>query len=289
MPRWRSPAPSSPFTATPEPPSIRPLQRLWEVDGLPSFDLPERLADLYGGPLGFDEPRVFANFVSTIDGVVAIPSVPKSNRLIAAGSESDRFVLGLLRACADVLVIGSGTLAASPRSTWSPAEAFPDADEAFAELRRRLGRPERLDVAVLTRSGRLDPTHPAFAAGAVAITTDEGAAELSGSLPDGSVIALGPSLDAVLAMTRLEALGHRLILHEGGPHAIAPFFERRLIDELFLTISPVLTGRDAADPRLALVEGADLLPGGPPAASLLGIRRDEDHVFLRYRLDSPGT
>ncbi len=90
-------------------------------------------------------------------------------------------------------------------------------------------------------------------------------------------------------MARLEALGHRLILHEGGPHAIGPFLESRLIDELFLTISPVLAGRDAADPRLALVEGADLLPGGPLAGSLLGIRRDEDHVFLRYRLDGPAA
>jgi riboflavin biosynthesis pyrimidine reductase len=215
--------------------------------------------------------------------------VTKSNRLIAAGSESDRFVLGLLRACADVLVIGSGTLAASPRSTWSPAEASPDAAEAFAELRRRLGRSERLEVAVLTRSGHLDPTHPAFTAGAVVITTDDGATALAGSLPEASLISLGASLDPARALGELQARGHRLILHEGGPHAIAPFFERRLIDELFLTVSPVLAGRDAADPRLAIVEGADLLPGGPLAARLLGIRQDEDHLFLRYRLDGPAT
>jgi riboflavin biosynthesis pyrimidine reductase len=266
-----------------------PLELLWEADGLPAFDLPTELAKLYGGPLGFDEPRVVANFVSTVDGVVAIPSVPKSNRLIAAGSEADRFVLGLLRACAGVLVIGRGTLAASPRSTWSPAEAFPEAAEAFAELRRRLGLPERLGVAVLTRSGLLDLTHPAFAAGAVVVTTDHGAAELAGSLPAESVIALGPSLDPVAAIAELKAHGHRLILHEGGPHAIGPFFENRLVDELFLTISPVLTGRDSLDRRLALVEDTDLLPGGPLAAHLLGIRKDEDHLFLRYRLDGPAT
>lgn len=278
--------PSSPSTATPEPP---PIRRLWEADGLPEFDLPEELARLYGGPLGFAEPRVFANFVATIDGVVAIPSVPKSNRLIAAGSESDRFVLGLLRACADVLVIGSGTLAASPRSTWSPAEAFPDAAADFAELRSRLGRPERLEVAVLTRSGRLDPAHPAFVAGAVALTTDTGAAALAGALPEDAVIALGETVDPAVVVAKLEARGHRLILCEGGPHVIGPFLERRLVDELFLTISPVLTGRIATDQRLALVEGTDLLPGGPLAASLLGIRQDEDHVFLRYRLERSAT
>ncbi|HEX4518248.1 MAG TPA: dihydrofolate reductase family protein [Gaiellaceae bacterium] len=269
--------------------TIRPLERLWEAEGLPTFELPAELGELYGGPLGFEEPRVFANFVSTADGVVAIPSVPKSNRLIAAGSEADRFVLGLLRACADVLVIGRGTLAASPRSTWSPAEAFPAAADAFAELRRRLGRSERLEVAVLSRSGLLDLTHPAFAAGAVVITTDHGAAEVGGKLPAESVISLGPSLDPGLTIAQLKNRGHRLILHEGGPHAIGPFFERRLIDELFLTISPVLAGRDSLDRRLALVEDADLLPGGPLGAKLLGIRMDGDHVFLRYRLDSDAT
>jgi riboflavin biosynthesis pyrimidine reductase len=265
--------------------TARPLELLWETGGLPAFDLPGELRELYGGALGFDEPCVFANFVSTIDGVVAIPSVPKSNRLIAAGSEADRFVLGLLRASADVLVIGSGTLAASPRSTWSPQEAFPDGAEGFAELRRNLGRPERLAVAVLTRSGRLDAAHPAFAAGAVALTTDGGATELAGSLPPDSVLTVGPSLDPARVVTELEAQGHRLILCEGGPHALAPFLEKRLVDELFLTISPVLAGRNAADPRLALVEGADLLPGGPLGAHLLGVRRDRDHLFLRYRLD----
>ncbi len=84
---------------------------------------------------------MFANFVSTLDGVVAIPSLPASNRLIAADSSADRFVMGLLRACSDAVVIGAGTLSASPRSLWTPARAFPDAAEAFAELRRRLGSP----------------------------------------------------------------------------------------------------------------------------------------------------
>ena len=135
--RWRSPVPSSPFTATPEP---SPIRRLWEADGLPAFDLPEELARLYGGALGFDEPRLFANFVATIDGVVAIPSVPESNRLIAAGSSRPLRARAAAR-LRDVLVIGSGTLAASPRSTWTPAGAFPDAAAGFAALRRRLGRP----------------------------------------------------------------------------------------------------------------------------------------------------
>jgi riboflavin biosynthesis pyrimidine reductase len=265
---------------------MEPLELLYEADGLPRFELPDELAELYPGALGFDRPRLVANFVATVDGVVAVPSLARSNQLVAAGSESDRFVLGLLRACADVLVIGSGTLLASPRGVWSPEQAHPPSAGAFAELRGRLGLDPRLDVAILSASGAIDPGHPAFAAGAVLLTTDGGAALLEGRLPAGSLVSLGPGplLDAAAAVEHLRGRGHRLVLSEGGPTAIGSLLSAGLVDELFLTVSPLLLGRDALDPRLALVEGADLLPGGPPHAELLSVRRDGSHLFLRYGL-----
>src|SRR5437764_15055607 len=63
--------------------TIEPLELLWEDDALPAFDLPEELERLYGGSFGLEEPLVYANFVETIDGVVAIPSLPNPNRLVA--------------------------------------------------------------------------------------------------------------------------------------------------------------------------------------------------------------
>jgi len=263
------------------------LEVLYEAESLPAFDLPGELAALYGGTLGFDEPRLYANFVATVDGVVAIPSVASSNKLIAGGSASDRFVMGLLRACADALVIGSGTLAASPRSVWTPEQAFPDEAAAFAELRRRLGRATGPEVAVLSASGQVDPAHPAFEAGALIVTTDEGAARLGTRLPAATaVISLGagPGLDPAEAVAALRERGYRLILSEGGPHAIGLLLAAGLVDELFLTVSPLLVGRHELDPRLGLVEGVDLLPTGPVEARLLGVRRDRDHLFLRYEL-----
>jgi riboflavin biosynthesis pyrimidine reductase len=268
---------------------MKPLELLYEVDGLPAFELPDELATAYGGTLGFEEPRLYANFVATADGVVAIPSVPGSNRLIAASSATDRFVMGLLRACADVLLIGSGTLAASPRGIWTPEQAFPDAAEGYAELRRRLGRPERLEVAVLSGSGAVDPDHPALAAGASVITTDEGAASLAGRLPDVIAAGPGPVLDSTAVIELLRGRGHRLILSEGGPHVLGSLLAARLVDELFLTVSPLLVGRVPSDERLSLVENADLLPGGPLEARLLGVRRDAGHLFLRYELDRSAT
>jgi riboflavin biosynthesis pyrimidine reductase len=265
--------------------TLAPLELLWEPAGLPSFPLPAKLAELYPGTLGFEAPRVFANFVETIDGVVAIPSVPSSNALVAGGSEADRFLLGLLRACADCLVIGSGTQAASPRSIWSTEQAYPPAGGAFAELREQLGKPRKLQVAVLTRTGLVDPEHPAFAGGGLAITTDEGAARLTLGLDERQIVSLGEALEAERVIAALRARGHELILCEGGPHAIGPFLAAGLVDELFLTVSPLVTGRVEGDPRYALVEGTDLIPAGPPRGNLIGVRRDGDHLFLRYTLD----
>jgi hypothetical protein len=78
---------------------------LWEEAGLPEKSLPPILRALYGGGIGFRRPALYANFA-------------KSNGLIADDSEADRLVMGLLRACAHAVLIGSGTLLASPKGTW---------------------------------------------------------------------------------------------------------------------------------------------------------------------------
>src|SRR5438552_1395315 len=94
------------------------LELLFEDDEAPRLDLPDELLRLYGGGLGLARPRLFANFVSTVDSVVAIPGLRRANRVISGDSESDRFVMGLLRAAADVVLIGSGTLAGWPQGSW---------------------------------------------------------------------------------------------------------------------------------------------------------------------------
>jgi riboflavin biosynthesis pyrimidine reductase len=267
------------------------LDLLYEPAGLERFPLPPALGEAYGGTLGFAPSCVFANFVSTIDGVVAIPSLAASNRLIAGASRADRFVMGLLRASSDAVVIGAGTLAGSPNSTWTPARAYPEAASGFAELRRRLGRDGEPELVVLSARGSLDPGHPALAEGALILSTELGSERLRARLPAGCdlvAIGPGPQLDAHAIIAALRQRGHGRILSEGGPHAIAPLLEAGLVDELFLTISPLLLGRTPTEERLALVEGADLLNGEPPAAQLLGVRRADAHLFLRYALGRRG-
>jgi riboflavin biosynthesis pyrimidine reductase len=253
---------------------------------LPTFDLPAELRRLYAGGLGFDGPTVFSNFVQTIDGVVAIPELPHSNALIAGGSQADRFVMGLLRASADVVLVGSGTMLASPEGTWLPERVYPRAAGEFAELRRRRGRPESPTVACVTGGDSFDPTHPALEHGAIVLTTERAAADLRAGVTAASeVVAVnaGDRVDLRQALICLRERGHSLILSEGGPTLFGGLLASGLVDELFLTISPLLAGR-AARPRLPLVEGVELLPDANVVLRLLSARRDGDHLFLRHGL-----
>jgi riboflavin biosynthesis pyrimidine reductase len=264
-----------------------PLELLAEDDALPRWTLPSALERLYGGPLGFEEPRTIANFAQSLDGVVAIPGVPRSNALIADESEADRFVMGLLRACADVVLVGPGTLLSSPAITGRADRAYPPAADAFGELRSSRGLPEHPAVAVLTAGGSFDPAHAVLERDALVLTTTGAAPGLAASAPATvEVVPVndGDAVDAAAAFDLLHRRGHRLVLCEGGPTLFGSLLASRLVDELFLTVSPLLAGRETA-PRLSLVEGVELLPGQRLAASLRSVRRDRAHLFLRYALD----
>lgn len=262
------------------------LELLWEAAGLPAFDLPEELESVYGS-FGLEPPLLYANFVETLDGIVAIRSEPKSNRLVSGGSETDRFVMGLLRAAADCVLIGSGTLHGSPKALWTPEKAHPDAAAAYAELRRRLGLAPEPMLAVMTASGALDPAHPALERGAIVLTTANGAdrcgRELSSSV---EILTLDgeTAVDPGEAVAALRRQGYRSICSEAGPHVFGSLVAAGLVDELFLTVSPLLAGRSDLGQRLGLVENEELLPARTEQARLLSARRDGGHLFLRYAL-----
>jgi riboflavin biosynthesis pyrimidine reductase len=262
------------------------LSVLYEAADLPGAPLPDSLRDAYGGPLGFERPCVVANFVSTIDGIVAVESVPQSNKLIAGGSDADRFVMGLLRALADTILIGAGTLRASARGLWTPERAYPPAGGAFAELRRLRGLTDRPEVAVVTGSGAVPIAHPLFEAGALVLTTNAAAERLKRELSGAStVVGLGDGsiLDPARVIDALRSRGHGVVVSEAGPHTLAELLEARLVDELFLTVSPRFGGRAPEGDSLGLVEGRQFLPDAVDAR-LLSVRRAEGHLFLRYAL-----
>ena len=261
---------------------LRPLEVLFERD-VPDYKLPADLERLYGR-LGFSSPVVYSNFVSTLDGVVTLGSQPSAGSTISAKYPADRFVMGLLRACADAVVIGAGTLRATPGHLWTPRHVYPDLAAAFAQLRSNLGRRPEPPLVVLTAGGKLDFKHPALVKGAIVMTTPAGAKVIGRRLPPASelvVIGRGKNLNVARVLDELHSRRLEILLTEGGPHLMGELIREQLLDEMFLTISPVAAGR-ARDRRLGMVEGVELLPKAGAWSSLLSARLHGDYLFLRY-------
>jgi riboflavin biosynthesis pyrimidine reductase len=266
-----------------------PLDTLYEQAGLPAWGLPPDLADIYGGDLGFPQRCVYANFVASVDGVTALgPEYPSSGSEISGREPADRFVMGLLRACADIVLIGAGTLRATPNHRWTPSYICPEAADGYAVLRRNLGRATDPQLAVVTLSGEVPSAHPAFAAGALILTTTAGARRLQGRLPRGcTIVDLGArqTLRSGELLAALGTLGGSSVLTEGGPRLLGMLVADSALDELFLTISPVLAGR-AETSRSGLVAAQELLPARVEQAELMSVRRRASYLFLRFRLRS---
>lgn len=277
--------------------ALMPLETLYDAAPGAPLPLPPELAALYGPlrlptPTASARPLVISNFVSTLDGVVALSeSGYAGGGAISGYDKHDRAVMGLLRAVSDAVVVGAGTLRSVPRGLWTAEHIYPPLAPAYAVLRAALGKPEPPLNVIVTSRGTLDLTLPVFAASVVPtliVTTPGGAERLAAeTLPPGVRAAVGADEDRVSAPGVLAAIRAALpscttILVEGGPHLMADFFTAHLIDELFLTLAPQLAGRDAAQPRPGLVEGTLFLPAQPLWSRLLSLKRSRSHLFLRY-------
>lgn len=261
--------------------SLDALELLFQAPGLPEYPLPARLAELYGGPFGLPRQLVYSNFVTSLDGVAVVG--PSSGSKLSGKSEADRFVMGLLRAASDAIVIGAGTLAGSPGHVWTAEHVYPPAAAAYKELRRTLRLPARPTLVVVSGSGKLDLGHPGLSRPAVLLTSDQGRERLGGASHH-QVISLGPvrELDPHQMVAVLREAGQQMILTEGGPRLLGQLAGAGLVDQFFLTLSPLLAGRQESGTRPGFIDGVDLLGGRWPGLELLSARRQGSHLFLRY-------
>ena len=275
-------------------PRLAPLDVLLEANAGRILPLPERLQRLYGRlrmPARRARPYVYTNFASTIDGVVSLNvEGHKSGGDISGFSAEDRMVMGILRACADAIVIGSGTFEVDRRHLWTPGDIFPRFAADYRAFRAAIGKQRPPLNAVVSGSGNLDLRLPLFSSGrvpALVVTTPEGEKRLRKQrIPDPvrirAVKARGAiSARAVLAAVLRESPG-KSILVEGGPTLIAAFYAEGLLDEQFLTLSPQIAGRPIPDDRVSLVMGRTFAPRRPLWGRLADLRRGESHLFLRY-------
>ncbi|MCX7173347.1 MAG: dihydrofolate reductase family protein [Proteobacteria bacterium] len=276
------------------------LQTLFETRRGTAVSLPPRLARRYGNlriPSKHGPPHVFSNFVTTLDGVVSLSS-PKhaSGGDISGFSAQDRMVMGLLRAVADVVIIGAGTLGADSRHVWTADAIFPELADEYRRLRKYLEKAETPLNVVVSGSGAVDLRLPIFASGkvnALILTTTAGERRLRREAASDSVEirAIGTNRRAISPRAILDEVcrlrSNRLILVEGGPRLLGDFYAERLIDEQFLTIAPQVAGRDDGDRRPSLVMGNAFAPGDARWGTLTDVRRGGSHLFLRYSF--PGS
>jgi riboflavin biosynthesis pyrimidine reductase len=268
--------------------TLTPLVPLFDATPAPEEAFPAELAALYGGPLRLPSPCLYANFVSTIDGVVALEEgQAPSGGIISGRNEADRFVMGLLRAFADVVLVGAGTVRAEGgRALWTPEYIFPAAAQGYRALRRHLKRADAPQLAIVTARGDLDPSERALQSGALVLTSRGTEAALKARLPSASrVVALteGTRIEPAEIMKVLQAEGFRVVLTEGGPTLFGQLVQAGLVDELFLTLSPALAGH-ANDRSFGLIQGLDF-GRSLKHLKLQSLRRSDEFLFLRYRLD----
>ena len=271
-----------------------PFEVLWDKAPGAPLPLPRALERIYGTLRIRDSPTrpfVMANFASTVDGVVALKVPGESGGGEITGYDPrDRLLMGILRASADAVIVGAGTLRAVPRHLWTADHVFPGFHREFAALRSKLGKPPAPVNVIVTRTGELDPHLRVFSTGEVpvwVVTGKEGARTLSHvRFPPHVRIQTVPRAGRVRARDLLDVLdslgtGHRFLL-EGGPHLMGDFLAERCLDELFLTLSSQVAGRMDPASRPGLVAGRTFAPRRPVWGRLTGIRRGGDLLFLRY-------
>jgi riboflavin biosynthesis pyrimidine reductase len=203
--------------------------------------------------------------------------------------------MGLLRASADAIMVGAGTLNdVSTKSLWTPEYVYPDAKHLYKEYRVNANKPEYPLLVIVSGSGRLELDRAIFrtpAMRAVVITTSAGRDELTrrGAATLGSVEihALSSRSGSIAPRSILKLLqsqfGVSMLLHEGGPTLFGQFLAAEAVDELFLTLSPQIAGRKGDAARPAVVEGVEFLPGSAPWFQMISVKEQAAYLYLRYR------
>lgn len=236
------------------------------------------LAAHYAYPAAPRSCWVRANMITSVDG--GATSAGRSGGLGAAG---DRALFMMLRELADVILVGAGTVRIE---NYSGVQL----DAAQRAARQHRGQSEIPPIAVLTRTGRLDRTARLFGRTGVApliLTCADAVSDTRARLGDVAEVldASAERTDSVHLPTALDLLARRglvRVLTEGGPAILGALIAENLLDELCVTVAPVLVG--GPSPRIATGPGevtTAMLPSTP-------LTDTDGFLYLRYlRVDNP--
>ena len=271
-------------------------------EALDCYVLPDELRNLYAGdlrfPTGPDRTHVIGNFVSTLDGVASYEIPGRSGGGEISGfNAADRFIMGLLRASADAVVVGAGTLRDTAADhLWLGEHVYPEAREMYTRYRRGLlTKSEPPLTVIVTGSGAVDLQKAVFRTPGVRtliVTSPNGSRQLVSNGLEGLPSVEARVLDcpggkispgSILKLLRNEfAVKH--VLHEGGPALFGDFVAHGCVDELFLTVAPQVAGRDVKRQRPGVISGTAFVPETAPWLKIVSVKQSGDHLYLRYSL-----
>ena len=225
------------------------------------------LAEAYRLPAG---RHVRVNFVAALDGAISV-----EGRSGGLGSDGDRRVFRVLRALADGVLVGYGTAAAEGYRPVLP-------DSAVGRLRVELGREPTAPVVVVSRRASLAPGDQLVTAAVsptVLVTcaaADAGRRSALSAAGVDVVVCGDDDVDLPAALDALAGRGLGQLVCEGGPALFRAAAAAGVVDELDLSVAPLLVGG-----------GPGLLPGAlplPAAAELRQVLEEDGYLFCRYAL-----
>lgn len=219
---------------------------------------------LLGEPHAAGRPFLAINMVASVDGRATL-----KGSAVGIGSSADHRLLFELRAEADVVLHGAGTVRADPLSARVPQD-LSEQRAARSQTAQPLG-------AILTRSGNLPVRHPYYDSSTLIYVCS-----------DKTVLVSAPTVEVARIQNVRDMIddlwrrGVRRILCEGGPTLNSMLFQERLIDEIYLTIAPKLFGGE--DP-LTIVKGPRFDP--MLRLELRSLVEINSELFLRYAVSYP--
>lgn len=238
--------------------------------GVPEVDAVDAYVDVDRVPPP-GRPWVAVNMVASVDGATAL-----AGRSGGLGGPADREVFQTLRAAADVVMVGSGTFTAE---RYGP----PRLAAGLQELRRERGRAGQPRIAVVTGRLGLDLTTPFFteSPNVPIVVTVTGAApqrrEAAAAVAEVVECGPGPAVDVRAALAALGDLGAGVVVCEGGPSLNADLVAADLVDEICLSVAPMVAGGHSK----AIFGTAAL--ADPPRFHLGHVlEADDGYLFLRY-------
>ena len=261
-----------------------------------SNSLPPSFRQIYAGdwqiPATNGRPYIFTNFAQSRDGRISFaePGIATGGDVTSFNAH-DRWLMGMLRARADAILMGDVTVTMEPEYVFCAESISPNDAAAFTALREAEGRPLLPLIVILSLTGRINWSEPCFQdarSHVLLATTTDGATNVGDCQGAATVevMALGEESVDLQRLVKLlhDAYHVRTLLCEGGSRVMAGLLDEGLIDEEFVTLCPTFIGRTPTRYRPSYTEGVAWGPDDAPYSKPVSLRRAGDLLYMRTRV-----